>query len=74
MKRHLLLLALLPSLASHAASFDCTKAQSPDEKAICAHPELSRLDEEMAQAYAQALKGNNASGVKAAQRQWLKTR
>ena len=74
MKRCLLLLALLPSLASHAASFDCAKAQSQDEKAICRHPEISRLDEEMAQAYAQTLKGNNASGVKAAQRQWLQER
>ncbi len=38
-----------------AASFDCTKATSEVEKLICQNPELSRLDEEMAQIYQKAL-------------------
>ena len=44
------LLSLLLSSA-HAASFDCSKSRSEDEKAICADAELSRLDSEMAAAY-----------------------
>ena len=38
-----------------AASFDCKKARTEDEKAICANPELSKLDEHMAAAYKAAL-------------------
>ncbi|WP_119274488.1 lysozyme inhibitor LprI family protein [Taklimakanibacter deserti] len=30
-----------------AASFDCSKAAKPDERAICATPDLSALDSEM---------------------------
>jgi uncharacterized protein len=30
-----------------AASFNCSKAETPDEIAICAHPDLSALDSEM---------------------------
>jgi len=37
--------------ASLAASFDCSKAAAPDEKAICANPDLSALDSEMAGLY-----------------------
>jgi uncharacterized protein len=32
---------------AHAASFDCAKAQAPDERAVCADPALSALDSEM---------------------------
>ncbi|MEM7443365.1 MAG: hypothetical protein AAF414_08570 [Pseudomonadota bacterium] len=32
---------------THAASFDCSQAKSPDEIAICNNPELSALDSEM---------------------------
>lgn len=45
-----LLLACLVGLApqkAHAASFDCAKARSTDELAICQTPELSALDSEM---------------------------
>ena len=31
-----------------AASFDCSKARTPDEKAVCRNPGLSELDSEMA--------------------------
>jgi uncharacterized protein len=42
------LFAAAPALA---ASFDCNKAQKPDELAICGNPELSDLDVEMATLY-----------------------
>ena len=34
-----------------AASFDCNKATTETEIAICSDPELSALDEEMAEAW-----------------------
>lgn len=42
-----LFLALASAPAS-AASFPCEKAETPDEKAICAHLPLNDLDVEMA--------------------------
>ena len=57
-----------------AASFDCSKAQTPFEKAICSDPDASLQDDILAQAYATALGGlsaDAASEVKAAQRAWL---
>jgi uncharacterized protein len=41
------LLGLLATAAADAASFDCTKARSANEIAICGSPELSALDSEM---------------------------
>lgn len=38
---------LLPAGAATAAGFDCSKAASPDEVAVCANPQLSALDSEM---------------------------
>lgn len=43
--------AILFALPAFGASFDCTKARTRNEKAICADPKLSRADEEMARAY-----------------------
>jgi len=34
-------------------SFDCTRATTPDELAICAHPDLAVLDDAVAAAYAE---------------------
>jgi len=60
----LISLALLLSVGfgtvAKAASFDCNKAATETEIAICANPELSALDELMAEAYALA-KAANAS-------------
>lgn len=39
------------STAAGAASFDCTKAATPDEIAVCNDPTLSNLDTEMATLY-----------------------
>lgn len=71
-------LALLALLCftplAQAASFDCGKAATPFEKAICDHPDLSERDEVLAQAYATALGGlsaDAAAAVKADQHNWL---
>ena len=64
-------LALMP-LTGQAASFDCKKASTAGEKAICADATLSKLDEELAQAYKQALKKGSKESVQAAQKAWLK--
>ncbi|MCW2238951.1 lysozyme inhibitor LprI family protein [Azospirillum canadense] len=77
----LLVLSLLaaPSLAQ-AASFPCAKASTPTEKAICADPGLSKLDEQLSAAYRAALnqlsgsspeEGQAQTVLKADQRAWL---
>lgn len=55
-----------------AASFDCKVAHGPIETTICADAALSRLDEQLATAYAHARAAD--PGTKAAQLAWLKTR
>jgi uncharacterized protein YecT (DUF1311 family) len=70
-----LVLLLLASGAAQAASFDCSKAKTPQEKAICASPELSKADEEMAAAYKDVLAAvpqEIAVEVREDQRQWLR--
>ena len=66
---------VLPLTATaEAASFDCSKAATSMEKAICASPELSKEDEILAQAYATALGGLStvaAGEVKTGQKAWL---
>ena len=58
---------------SFAASFDCAKAVSRIENEICASPELSDLDYQLANAYKSAIsRSDDIDGVKAAQRAWLK--
>jgi uncharacterized protein YecT (DUF1311 family) len=48
-------LTLVPM--AQAASFDCGRASTPNEKAICADPALSRADDVMALAYVGAISG-----------------
>ncbi len=68
----LLLFNLLVSI-SHAASFDCVKAKSPVEKAICADAELSKLDEDLSQIYKVAVTDYPvANYLKIKQREWIK--
>ena len=43
----------------NAASFDCNKATTETEIAICSDPELSALDELMSKLYSQALRSND---------------
>jgi uncharacterized protein len=68
------ILLLSVSVAGHAASFDCTKARTAQEKAICASPELSKADDEMAAAYRRAFDATPAEMrdlVRGDQREWL---
>jgi len=56
-----------------SASFDCGKAKSTVEKAICSNDELGKLDEELAGAYKLAVKEYPVQNyVKARQREWIK--
>jgi uncharacterized protein YecT (DUF1311 family) len=64
----------LAATPAQAASFDCAKASTEVEKAICANPDLSRSDEVLARAYATALGGLSdeaKAAVQAGQREWL---
>lgn len=57
-----------------AASFDCAKAVTPVEKAICASPEVSDLDEYLGRYYhaARAEVGSAGSCLAGNQRDWLR--
>ncbi len=49
------ILLLLLSTTAFAASIDCKEAATWLEKAVCSNSELSKLDEQMAKAYNDAL-------------------
>jgi uncharacterized protein YecT (DUF1311 family) len=69
------MLFLLTSDVARAASFDCAKAKTPKEKAICASPELSAADDRMAAAYRAVLAAAPAEmrdQVREGQRQWIR--
>ena len=70
----LALLILLVPCAAGAASFDCAKAATRTEKAICADAELSALDEHLGRFYfaARDRLAENASCIVADQQQWLR--
>lgn len=64
---------LLP-LSAQAASFDCTRADTAAEIAICDNPGLNRLDEELAVQYRSLLNQlppRQAERVRRDQRSWL---
>jgi uncharacterized protein len=68
----LALTAILTASATHAASFDCTKATTMVEKAICSDAELSKLDEQLMAKYKDALSSApNAANLKNDQKSWL---
>jgi uncharacterized protein len=73
----LVTIAALAAGSVCAASFDCSRAPLPDEKAICASRQLSELDVEMAVRY-QILTGLVAMGTRGnmqdEQHAWLKSR
>lgn len=59
---------------AHAASFDCDKARTGVEKAICSDPKLSEYDERIAAAFKRALgewNGAIRNYVRDDQRRWL---
>lgn len=67
------LIALLLTSPAYAASFDCSKAATEIEHAICNTTELSVLDEEIAMAYGQLSKNSRYhSLLRDDQRNWLR--
>jgi len=54
-------------------SFDCSKATTAVEKAICRNAELSELDRELARLYKEALK-REGEKIKIRQREWIAER
>jgi uncharacterized protein len=79
MRKSLLALSLpfLLCTLAHAVSFDCAKAKTAQEKAICASPQLSAADDQIAAAYkvwlAAAPQGW-ADAIRDNQLAWLRTR
>lgn len=61
-----------------ASSFDCAKAKSEVEQAICSSRDLARLDRHVAEAYAEKLSWADddagRSAIRKGQRAWLATR
>lgn len=64
--------ASLPAAAPPRASFDCAKAGTPTEKAICHDPALAALDLALSQAYQARLA--REAGLRQQQRGWLRAR
>lgn len=66
----------LAPVLTHAAGFDCAKASTPIEKAICASPKVSALDGELGDAFKTALTAHpeKADALKLDQRHWLASR
>jgi uncharacterized protein YecT (DUF1311 family) len=68
-------LAFAPSAG--AQSFDCLDRLSEDERVICNSPSLSRLDEQLAEVYEDALAGRSTSQrdrLRTEQRDWVELR
>lgn len=74
--RLLTLVALSVFVSSaYAVSFDCQKAKTFTEKAICQDPELSTLDDDLDAAYQAAeVNTKNLKALKKQQAKWLKER
>lgn len=79
MKTFLFLLSPFVIYTAHAAGFDCTKAGSENERAICADANLSQLDDKMTAAYYQVVKmigtaGPRYQAFRKNQQEWVKER
>lgn len=58
-----------------AASFDCAKAATNNEKLICSDSALSKLDADLNSAYKAAIQNHpQADSIKQKQKQWIKER
>jgi uncharacterized protein len=71
-----LILLLLAGWPVHAAGFDCGKAKSPQEKAVCASPALSAADIQLNSAYQTLLTlvpPEITTQIRDGQRQWLRS-
>ncbi len=70
-------LAVLAASNTHAASFDCTKAKTADEKTICRNRSLSDADVKMAtmfQMNTRLVMMGSRGNMQDRQRQWLSER
>nr|WKF57198.1 hypothetical protein HUO10_001676 [Paraburkholderia busanensis] len=75
--RHLIAALLIVSPLAHAASFDCKKASTFVEKAICANPLLGKLDDALTGNYNAMLAtdlGDGGASLKKEQRAWIAQR
>jgi|CXWL01.2.fsa_nt_gi uncharacterized protein len=71
----LLLTSLAFASVTPASSFDCARAASKTEKAVCGDPYLSQLDEQLAERWRSTLANvPDPKALKTDQRQWLKNR
>src|SRR5688572_2855973 len=69
------LVPVLPVMPATAASFDCSKASTAYERAICDNADLSALDETLAVAFATATGGLSKPAIvvmRENQRNWIK--
>lgn len=67
-------ISLLLSSSAQAASYDCTRAETAAEIAVCDHPGLNRLDEEMTASYRSLLNQlppRQANRLREDQRSWI---
>jgi len=60
------------SCSPYTPSFDCCKAATPTEKAICSNADLAELDNRLADAYNKA--SSSKKGMPQEQKEWLKGR
>ena len=70
-------IAIMASLASPALAFDCTKAKTAVEKAICADPALKQVDDDLATAYSAVRSGLEEADQKMmtiSQKRWIARR
>ena len=72
------LLALVVAGSVQAASFDCKKASTFVENAVCSNKSISKLDDALSQNYRYALASDIGDGprkhLRETQRAWLKER
>lgn len=66
---------ILGASSSYAASFNCDKASTLIENAICSDAELSNLDSLLGKAYRKSIKtASDANKLKKEQRKWISTK
>ena len=72
MRNQIAISFLVLSSGSFAAGFDCSKATTFIEQAICSNKQLSELDDSLAKAYKKSLASQgNAETIKNRQKEWL---
>lgn len=69
MKYTLLALSIVASASVNAASFDCNKAGTTQEKLICSDVELSELDSDLLHSYKKVF---DIEGMKQNQKNWIR--